>query len=168
MELLWLIPALPLAGFVVLTVAGRRLGDPAAGWVAVAAIATSFGLTVAAWRVLWASARTNTLATTGPYAWVRHPQYAGFLAVMVGFLLQWPTLPTLVMFPILVAVYRRLATTEERSVREKFTDTWDAYAAKTPRFIPRRQPALASTPTPPRAEPPARPPRVETHTRASR
>ena len=93
---------------------------------------------VAAWRVLWASARTRVLATTGPYAWVRHPQYAGFLAVMVGFLLQWPTLPTLVMFPILVVVYRRLAVSEERSVRAEFRAAWDAYAAVTPRFLPRR------------------------------
>ena len=101
---------------------------------------------VAAWRVLWASARASVLATTGPYAWVRHPQYAGFLAVMVGFLLQWPTLPTLVMFPILVAGYRRLATAEECSVREQFRGEWDAYAAMTPGFIPRRRPALPSTP----------------------
>lgn len=108
---------------------------------------------VAAWRVLWASARTDTLATTGPYAQVRHPQYAGFLAVMVGFLLQWPTLPTLVMFPILVGVYRRLAIAEERSVGEEFTGTWAAYAARTPRFIPRRRPARASAPTPPHAQP---------------
>ena len=102
----------------------------------------------AAWRVLWASARTGTLATTGPYAWVRHPQYAGFLAVMVGFLLQWPTLPTLVMFPILVVVYRRLATAEECNVRDEFRDAWDVYAATTPRFIPRhrsRRPTAANT-----------------------
>jgi protein-S-isoprenylcysteine O-methyltransferase Ste14 len=105
---------------------------------------------VAAWRVLWASARTKTLATTGPYARVRHPQYAGFLAVMIGFLLQWPTLPTLVMFPVLVGVYRRLAVSEERSVRAEFPGTWDAYAAVTPRFIPRSRPAQPPTRVPPR------------------
>ena len=106
---------------------------------------------VAAWRVLWASTRTKTLATTGPYARVRHPQYAGFLAVMVGFLLQWPTLPTLVMFPALVAVYRRLAIAEERSVQDQFPDAWGAYAAVTPRFIPRRrthQPPRSVAPRP--------------------
>lgn len=113
----------------------------------------------AAWRVLWASARTRTLATTGPYARVRHPQYAGFLAVMAGLLLQWPTLPTLVMFPILVAVYRRLAVAEERSVREEFPDTWDAYAAVTPKFTPRRRPHQPPTNV-------TRQPR--THARASR
>jgi protein-S-isoprenylcysteine O-methyltransferase Ste14 len=68
---------------------------------------------------------------------VRHPQYAGFIAIMVGFLLQWPTLPTLVMFPILVVVYRRLAIREERGVGAHFADAWDTYAAVTPRFVPR-------------------------------
>jgi protein-S-isoprenylcysteine O-methyltransferase Ste14 len=56
---------------------------------------------------------------------------------MVGFLLQWPTLPTLVMFPILVVVYRRLAIREERDVAAAFGSDWDAYAARTPRFIAR-------------------------------
>jgi len=97
-----------------------------------------FWVIAKAWRVLWASARTGTLATTGPYARVRHPQYVGFLAVMSGFLLQWPTIPTLVMFPVLVAMYRRLALAEEREVRAQFGAAWDDYAAMTPRFIPRR------------------------------
>ena len=38
----------------------------------------------------------------------------GFIAVMFGFLLQWPTLLTLVMFPVLVVMYVRLARIEER------------------------------------------------------
>ena len=101
----------------------------------------------AAWRVLLDSARTGVLATKGPYERVRHPQYAGFLAVMIGFLLQWPTLPTLVMFPVLVAVYRRLAAAEERSVRQDFPDAWDEYAATTPRFVPQRR--FAQRPAPP-------------------
>lgn len=120
----------------------------------------------AAWRVLWAAARAGTLATTGPYAWVRHPQYAGFLGVMIGFLLQWPTLPTLVMFPILVVVYRRLATSEERSVRQEFPQAWEGYAATTPRFIPRRPQALPPEATRPGSEPPASRPRA--HPRAPR
>lgn len=89
------------------------------------------------WKVLWAAAGRNELAVTDTYAWVRHPQYAGFLAVMVGFLLQWPTLPTLVMFPVLVVIYRRLAIAEERDVQARFGAAWDAYAAATPRFVRR-------------------------------
>ena len=106
-----------------------------------------FWLISAAWKVLWESARTGTLATTGPYARLRHPQYAGFLAVMIGFLLQWPTIPTLVMFPVLVAMYRRLAISEEREVQRRFGAAWDDYARHTPRFVPRRgAPATSDRP----------------------
>jgi protein-S-isoprenylcysteine O-methyltransferase Ste14 len=76
------------------------------------------------------------LATTGPYKYVRHPQYVGFIAIMFGFLVQWPTLVTLVMFPILVTVYIRLAKREEQEVRAEFGMQWDEYAARTPGFFP--------------------------------
>ena len=115
-------------------------------------IGFGFWIIAKGWRVLLDAARRNTLATTGPYAWVRHPQYVGFLAIMVGFLLQWPTLPTLVMFPVLVVIYRRLSIAEERSVQATFGAAWDAYAATTPRFIPRRRPrtpAVAAPISPP-------------------
>ena len=95
-----------------------------------------FWLIAVAWRELHAAAQHGTLATAGPYARVRHPQYAGFLVIMIGFLLQWPTIPTLVMFPVLVFVYRRLAVAEEREVRVRFGDAWDSYATRTPRFVP--------------------------------
>ena len=80
----------------------------------------------------------GTLAVTGPYGHVRHPQYVGFIAIMFGFLLQWPTLVTLAMFPILVTVYVRLARREEGEVRAEFGPKWDAYAARTPAFVPHR------------------------------
>jgi protein-S-isoprenylcysteine O-methyltransferase Ste14 len=100
-------------------------------------IAGGFLVLAAAWRVLHAAQRDGNLATTGAYAWVRHPQYDGFILIMLGFLLQWPTIPTLVMFPILVYVYARLARREEQEVRTQFGDKWDRYAASTPAFIPR-------------------------------
>jgi protein-S-isoprenylcysteine O-methyltransferase Ste14 len=99
-------------------------------------IGGGFWLIAAAWPRLFTAQRAGDLAVTGAYARVRNPQYAGFIVVMIGFLLQWPTIPTLVMFPILVLVYRRLAIAEEREVRATFGDKWDAYAAVTPRFIP--------------------------------
>lgn len=100
-------------------------------------IVAGFFVLSAAWRVLFRAQREGKLATTGPYARVRHPQYAGFILIMLGFLLQWPTFITLVMFPILVTVYVRLAHREEREVREEFGQVWDEYAARTPGFIPR-------------------------------
>jgi len=104
-------------------------------------IGGGFWLVAAAWPVLHEAARGDHLATTGPYGWVRHPQYDGLLLVMVGFLLQWPTIPTLLMFPVLVAVYTRLARAEEREVAARFGSTWHEYAARTPGFVPRRRPS---------------------------
>ena len=72
-------------------------------------IAAGFILISAAWNVLYQAQRTHQVAASGPYAYVRHPQYAGFIIIMLGFLVQWPTLITLIMFPILVAMYLRLA-----------------------------------------------------------
>ena len=96
-----------------------------------------FVLLASAWRVLYKAQRTHKLAVTGPYAYIRHPQYAAFIMIMVGFLLQWPTLITLVMFPILVFVYVRLAHREEREVMAEFGDTYSRYASLTPGFVPR-------------------------------
>lgn len=95
-----------------------------------------FILLAAAWKVLYAAQRARRLATSGPYARIRHPQYAGFVLIMVGFLLQWPTLVTLVMFPILVFMYVRLALREEREAIAAFGDEYQRYMARTPRFIP--------------------------------
>jgi protein-S-isoprenylcysteine O-methyltransferase Ste14 len=94
-------------------------------------------LLASSWKVLLRAKQNNTLSMTGPYAMIRHPQYAAFLMIMVGFLIQWPTLPTLVMFPILVWFYVRLAKKEEREVSEVFGETYTRYANQKPRFIPR-------------------------------
>ena len=91
----------------------------------------------AAWKVLFQAQRTHQLATTGAYAYVRHPQYAAFIVIMLGFLLQWPTLPTILMFPVLVWMYVRLARREERDAMAEFGEAYARYAARTPAFIPR-------------------------------
>jgi len=91
----------------------------------------------AAWRVLHAAQVRQDLATEGIYARLRHPQYAAFIVIMFGFLLQWPTLLTLVMFPILVVVYVRLARREEALMQAEFGERYRAYAARTPAFVPR-------------------------------
>lgn len=97
-----------------------------------------FWLLASAWKVLYQAVQRNELATTGPYARIRHPQYVAFVLVMFGFLLQWPTLITLLMFPILVWIYMRLAHAEERDAEAHFGERWRKYAARTPKFIPKR------------------------------
>lgn len=91
----------------------------------------------AAWRVLYTAQRTQQVAMTGPYAKLRHPQYVGFIVIMFGFLLQWPTLVTIVMFPILVFMYSRLARREEKEALAEFGDRYADYQKHTPAFFPR-------------------------------
>lgn len=90
-----------------------------------------------AWHVLWKAQRRHKLASTGIYARMRHPQYVAFIAIMLGFLLQWPTLPTLIMFPILTYMYVRLSYKEEKISEAEFGEEWRRYAAVTPRFFPK-------------------------------
>jgi protein-S-isoprenylcysteine O-methyltransferase Ste14 len=96
-----------------------------------------FILISVAWRVLYNAQQTNSLASTAIYSYVRHPQYDGFILVMFGFLLQWPTLLTLAMFPVLVYMYVRLARTEEREALATFGDAYRQYMAEVPGFFPR-------------------------------
>ena len=96
-----------------------------------------FVLLASAWRVLYAAQRDHRLAVTGPYASLRHPQYLAFILIMLGFLFQWPTLPTLVMFPVLVFMYVRLARREESEALLEFGGAYARYAAMTPAFLPR-------------------------------
>ena len=100
-------------------------------------IGGGFILISKAWRVLYGAHQRGALAVTGPYAHFRHPQYAGFVLVMLGFLFQWPTLLTLAMFPVLIWMYVRLARSEEAEIRRKFGRTYAAYADRVPAFIPR-------------------------------
>jgi protein-S-isoprenylcysteine O-methyltransferase Ste14 len=100
-------------------------------------IGAGFWLLADAWPVLYRAQKQHQLATTGPYRLVRHPQYIGFITIMFGFLLQWPTLITLAMFPILVFAYVRLARHEEAEALAAFGDTYRAYDAEVPAFIPR-------------------------------
>jgi protein-S-isoprenylcysteine O-methyltransferase Ste14 len=100
-------------------------------------IGGGFILLSSAWRVLYAAQREHRLAITGAYARMRHPQYVAFVLIMFGFLLQWPTILTLLMFPVLVWMYVRLARREERDAAQEFGDAYLEYARKTPAFFPK-------------------------------
>jgi len=95
-----------------------------------------FFLLAASWKVLYQAQQEKRLAMTGPYARIRHPQYVAFATIMFGFLLQWPTLLTLAMFPVLVWMYVRLARSEEADALAAFGEEYAAYAKKTPAFFP--------------------------------
>jgi protein-S-isoprenylcysteine O-methyltransferase Ste14 len=99
-------------------------------------IGAGFLLISAGWKELYEAQKTRSLAATGIYAHVRHPQYIGFILVMFGFLLQWPTILTLAMFPVLVWMYIHLAHVEEREAIAEFGSAYRDYAARVPGFFP--------------------------------
>lgn len=100
-------------------------------------IVVGFFLLANSWSVLYRAQKRRVLATTGPYSYVRHPQYDGFVLIMFGFLLQWPTILTLAMFPILVVMYLKLSKKEEQEVEAKFGNEYREYAKETPAFFPK-------------------------------
>jgi len=101
-----------------------------------------------AWRVLYRAQKNGEMASSGPYQRIRHPQYAAFVLIMLGFLIQWPTLPTLIMFPILVAVYLRLARKEEALALQAFGRKYAEYMCRTSRFIPSFGGSMKTVPYP--------------------
>jgi len=86
------------------------------------------------WRLIHA-AHTG-LVTDGVYAYVRHPQYTGLFLVIVGFLIQWPTLLTVIMAPILIFAYVHLAYYEEKNMRQQVGQEYLDYTNSLPAFFP--------------------------------
>jgi protein-S-isoprenylcysteine O-methyltransferase Ste14 len=130
------------------TLLGEK-GDPHFGPLHIASyvfLGFGFYLLSSAWHVLYHAQRRNALATSGPYAHIRHPQYVAFVLILLGFLLQWPTLLTLLMFPFLLVMYGRLAVTEEAEMHMRFGADFESYAVRTPRFLPRLRRASVKNP----------------------
>ncbi len=148
----------PLTIYVLTSVFGRGLGVATAyGHVEGHLLATIFGLPggmgllicqlgalvmLGGLAVMWRGwrqvhAAQGHLVRDGVYAHVRHPQYAGLFLITLGMLIQWPTLPTLLMWPILMLVYYRLARREERELLSRFGEEYARYRSATAAFLPR-------------------------------
>jgi len=106
-----------------------------------------FWLLAAAWGVLYKAQREHRLALTGIYARMRHPQYVAFVLIMLGFLLQWPTILTVAMFPVLVVMYGYLALREEADMLAQFGDEYRRYKGAVPAFLPRLGATGAAAPS---------------------
>lgn len=99
-------------------------------------------LVTVGWRVIhkrfWSKDEgEGELVTNGIYRYIRHPQYTGFLLITFGMILDWATLPLLVMWPILAVIYYRLARMEERDMEAQFDDAYRAYEEQTGMFFPK-------------------------------
>jgi methanethiol S-methyltransferase len=77
------------------------------------------------------------LVTDGIYAYVRHPQYLGLFLLIVSLLIQWPTILSVLMAPVLFVVYVRLARREEGELETLFGEVYRDYKARVPAFFPR-------------------------------
>ena len=114
-------------------------GDPHFNWLHLVSNGLIIGgliLIASAWKVLYKAQKKKILAITEAYHYVRHPQYTGFILIIVGFLLQWPTIITFLMTPILIFRYIKLAGGEEQEMFKKFDDEYATYQKQTPRFFP--------------------------------
>lgn len=89
----------------------------------------------AGWELVYHS--EGKLVTDGVYKYIRHPQYAGIFVITLGFMIQWPTLTTLILWPFVIWMYYRLARKEERQALEKFPDEYRKYMKHTPMFVPK-------------------------------
>jgi len=87
------------------------------------------------WKLIHSS--KGGLVTEELYKYVRHPQYSGLFLIMIGMLIQWPTIITAVMFPVLLFVYYRLSKREESEMIKLYGDEYRQYMQKTPMFMPK-------------------------------
>lgn len=110
------------------------------GWLIVMIISTvliviSMGWIIEGWRLVYHS--KGKMVTTGIYSKMRHPQYSGILLITFAFLIQWPTLITLIMWPFLLVMYYNLAKREEKDVQKKYKKRYLEYKKEVPMFIPK-------------------------------
>lgn len=94
-------------------------------------------LLIEGWRQLYRARRENRLATDGPYAVIRHPQYTGIMLAVFGQIVHWPTLITVALFPVIVGIYVWLARKEEAQMVGKFGTLYSVYQRQVPMFFPR-------------------------------
>ncbi|MDW9377882.1 isoprenylcysteine carboxyl methyltransferase [Sinorhizobium meliloti] len=78
----------------------------------------------------------DKVLTEGVYGMVRHPQYLGVILVVLGQLIDWPTIPTLVLAPVIIWLYIDLARREEQALVERFGSKYLAYRGRVPMIIP--------------------------------
>ncbi|MBI2865264.1 MAG: isoprenylcysteine carboxylmethyltransferase family protein [Chloroflexi bacterium] len=155
----------PLTVYVIASLLGKPIGDPghldghllaqvvggvvglgpdtaASAIMVFSSFITAIGflLILFGWRQIYRA--RGQIVTDGIYRHVRHPQYTGILIVTLALLIHWPTVVTVLMWPVLLYTYYRLARREERTAEEAFGDEYRTYRQKTPRFLPRLRPGL--------------------------
>jgi protein-S-isoprenylcysteine O-methyltransferase Ste14 len=94
-------------------------------------------LIIFGWRQIHKGKNQGKLVTTGIYKYIRHPQYLGFLLITLGLNVQWLTIFTLILWPVLAVLYWRLAKEEDKENEERFGEEFREYKRSVPGFVPR-------------------------------
>src|SRR3546814_11114853 len=106
-----------------------------------ALVVIGIGISVQGWRELYRARRENRLAADDLYGLVRHPQYTGlFIALFGEGVVHWPTLFSVGLFPVIIAVFFSLARSEEWRGPEQFGEEFRAYRHRGAAFVPRMGP----------------------------
>ena len=80
---------------------------------------------------------SGKLVQSGIYRYIRHPQYTGLFLITLGMMFEWLTIPQLLLWPVIIAIYVRLALKEERDMEEEFGSEFLAYKDETGMFLPK-------------------------------
>ncbi|TFH46348.1 MAG: isoprenylcysteine carboxylmethyltransferase family protein [ANME-2 cluster archaeon] len=126
-------------------ISGHLLGDIITylgfgnGWIIVMLLSTmllilGLDLIMKGWSMVYHS--QGDLVTTGLYSKMRHPQYTGIFLVTLGFMIQWPTLITLILFPFVILMYYKLGIKEEE-IMDNLHPEYATYKKDVPMFIPK-------------------------------
>ena len=97
-------------------------------------ISSGFILLALGWKEVYRG--EGALVTDGLYSKLRHPQYLGLILIVVGFLIMWPILLTVLLAPFLIGRYILLAREEDRELKEKIGEDFMRYKERVPGFIP--------------------------------
>ena len=106
--------------------------------VGYALVFAGISILIEGWREVYVATKEKRLATDKLYGVVRHPQYTGIFLAVFGQLIHWPTIPTLVLFPVIVWAYYRLSVREERLMLQQFGASYETYRNNVPMFFPKQ------------------------------
>lgn len=123
---------------------GHTLGQYIGLWgmyIGIAAMLVGAALVISGWKQIhkeyWSKeAGQGKLVQTGIYRYIRHPQYIGFFLITLGMMLEWATIPLIILYVLLLALYYRLARREEDDMEKEFGQEYVEYKRKTKMFVP--------------------------------
>jgi protein-S-isoprenylcysteine O-methyltransferase Ste14 len=90
-------------------------------------------LIIVGWLTLYKNLKENEIVTKGIYSYSRHPQYLGFIFIIIGWLVGWPTILTVIFAPILIFMYVRVCKLEEKELGDN--EEYAKYKRQVPFFV---------------------------------